>query len=400
LLIIVGLLIWRIISLGLAEHYIRQGGLPAITQALSWYPDEPVALFEQGRLLAEQDSSTAETLLIKSIQADPTHARAYIALAGLREKQGLTQQASDLIAIASNLAPQRVPVQLAAAAFRLRQGYLEQALNHWTVALALRPSIRQALYPLLLHLLTDPEARPSLTKLLSEIPSWWGSFFIYAADKAETLDTVRALYRLMRNYDQPLDSEQRRRYITRLQREQQWLEAYFVWLNHLDTEQRKALGNIYNGGFELPLSNEDFGWRTSPIRGVWVDTAKTVGSQGEKALRVVFQDKPAGFQHLYQRLALSPGRYRLQGLLKLDSLRAKHGIQWQLKCQPDPTLLENSDRFLGTAPWQPFFFDFDVPAIGCPGQELRLVLTGRSQQDLTAQGTAWFDAISIVRKGR
>jgi tetratricopeptide (TPR) repeat protein len=400
LVIVAGLLTWRIMALGLAEHYIRQGGPPAITQALSWDPDDPAALLEQGRLLAEQESPTAETLLINSVQEDPTNAQAYIALADWWEKQGMTRQASDLITVAANLAPQRVPIQLAAAAFRLRQGQLEQALSHWNVALALRPSVRQTLYPVLLQLLTEPQARPALFTVFNEIPSWWGSFFIYAANKAEALDTVRLLYRLMRTHDQPLDSEQRRHYIARLQREQHWLEAYFVWLNHLDTQQRKVLGNVFNGGFELPLSDEDFAWRTPSVQGVGVDTATTAGSQGDKALRIVFQGKPVRFRHLYQRLALSAGRYRLQGLLKLDSLRATHGIQWQLQCQPNPIVLGTSERFLGTAPWQPFFFDFDVPVEDCPSQELRLVLMGRSSQDFTAQGTAWFDAISIIRKGR
>ncbi|MEZ5582113.1 MAG: hypothetical protein R3F37_04400 [Candidatus Competibacteraceae bacterium] len=139
---------------------------------------------------------------------------------------------------------------------------------------------------------------------------------------------------------------------------------------------------MYNGGFELPLSDEDFGWRTPRVRGVLVGTATTAGTQGEKALRIVFQDKPVRFQHLYQRLALSSGRYRLQGLLKLDSLRATHGIQWQLQCQPKPKVLGTSERFLGTTQWHPFSFEFDVPKTNCPGQELRLVLIGRSQQIL------------------
>jgi len=398
-LLIAGLLSWRITTLGFADHYALQDGPDDIDRALSWFPDNPTALFEKGLRLSEQGEPSAKTLLVDSIQVNPTNARAYISLAEIWERQGLLQQSSDLFSLADQLAPRRVPVQLAVASYQLRQGQLEQTLRHLNVVLTLRRRLRQSLYPFLLHLLEDPQARSALSTLLGEAPNWWGNFFIHTVNKAEKLDTVRTLYRLMRTHDQPLDISQRRRYVARLQREQQWLEAYFVWLNHLDTKQRKALGNVYNGNFELPLSDEDFGWRTPSVRGTQVDTAVTDGAQG-KSLRIIFRDEPVRFRHLYQKLALSPGRYRLQGLLKLDSLQTKQGIQWQLKCHPKRLVLGTSEQFLGLVPWQPFFFDFEVPATGCLGQELRLESTGHFTEEFRVRGKAWFDAMSIIRKGQ
>jgi tetratricopeptide (TPR) repeat protein len=396
-LLIAGFLSWRIITLGFADHYALQDGSDDIDRALSWYPDKPAALFEKGLRLSEQGDPNAETLLINSIRMNPTNARTYIGLAEIWEKQGLLQQASDLFSLADQLAPRRVPVQLAVASYKLRQGQLDQTLHHLNIVLTLRRRLRQSVYPFLLHLLEDPQARSALSSLLEEAPNWWGDFFIHTVNKAEKLDTVRTLYRLIRAHNQSIDISQRRRYVTRLQREQQWLEAYFVWLNHLDTKQREALGNVYNGNFELPLSDEDFGWRTPSVKGAWVDTSTTDGAQG-RSLRIMFRDEPERFRHLYQRLALSPGRYRLQGLLKLDSLQTKQGIQWQLKCHPKRLVLGSSERFLGLVPWQPFFFDFEVPATGCLGQELRLESTGHFTEEFRVRGTAWFDAMSIIRK--
>ncbi|MEZ5582112.1 MAG: hypothetical protein R3F37_04395 [Candidatus Competibacteraceae bacterium] len=242
LVIVIALLVWRIMALGLSEHYARKSDSIAIAKALSWHPDNPTALFEQGRLFAEQDPAAAETLLVESISADPTHAQTYLVLANLWEKRGLLQQATHLITVADDLAPERVPVQLAVAAFWLHQGQLEQALEHWNIVLGLRPAVRKSLYPFLLEVLTKSEAQVALTRVLSESPSWWESFFSYVANNAKDLNTVRILYRLMRAQNQALNAEQRQHYINRLQREQQWLEAYFVWLNHLDAKQRKVLG--------------------------------------------------------------------------------------------------------------------------------------------------------------
>lgn len=399
LTIVACVLIWRMMTLGLAEHYSRRGGDQDIAKALSWAPDHAPALFQQARRLTKEKPTAAETLLIRSIAGDPTHAPAYAELAVLRAARHATREAAVLMNTASHLAPRRVPVQLTAGTFWLRQGHLDLALGHWDVALTLRPSLGNQLYPVLLTLLTDPRAASAFPGLLKEPPPWWPSFFAYAARQGENLDVLRWLYRWSRTNDRPLSSEERRAYIARLQKEGQWLEAYFVWLNSLDKPQSAVLGNLYNGGFELPLGDEDFNWRNPGVSGVMVGTAVTAGAQDSKALRIVFQDKDVAFQHLYQRLVLPPGRYQLRGLLKLDSLQATQGLQWQLKCQAmqGTALLGGSERFLGSAPWQAFAFDFAVPAGDCPAQELKLVLAGRLAQDFKAKGTAWFDAMSIRR---
>lgn len=398
--VIIVILIWRILTLGFAEHYSRYDDNDDIAKALSWDSAFPPALFKQSRWVEKQDPAKAEALLIKSIEGDPTNALAYAKLAEWVEARKRGGEAETLMNRASDLAPLQIPVQLAAGAFWMRQGRLDAALAHWDVVLARRSSLRSQLYPVLLALVSTPQAAAPFAHLLQDnIPSWWTSFFVYAVRSAPSLDEVRLLYRWRRVNQQPISREERRTVIERLEKEGQWLEAYFVWLNNLDKQQSGALGNLYNGSFELPLSNEDFDWRTPGVRGVQVGTAVTAGAEGEKAVRLEFQDTPVRFQHLYQHLALSSGHYQLQGFLKLDSLQAKQGLQWQLKCLQAKSgiLLGNSERFMGSTSWQPFSFDFEVPATECPAQELKLVLVGRFPDDFKVKGTAWFDAMSIRR---
>lgn len=392
LLVALGILAWRIIVLGLAEHYAGRGNLAS---ALVWYPSHPQALFLQARLLAEADAQKAEKLLAKAAWENPTDGRVFMALARNREQAGELQSAEELAILAGRLAPMRGEVQLAAAGFWLRRGQFEQAFRNLSTALEVRPGIRGELYPFLLDLAEDPRTRAAFGVFLKEPPSWWEGFFRYAAANAEELDTLRSLYH--RNGYRP-SLDERDSFLARLQREDRWLEMYFVWLNSLDAQQLAALGNVYDGSFELGLSEQGLGWRVQPVRGVSVETVPTYGARGSRALHLVFEGKRSPFRHLYQYLFLEPGRYRLTGLVKLDNLRAARGVQWTVRClSGEGALLGASNRFLGAADWQAFDTEFAVPAEACPAQELRLELAGRHASDFEAEGEVWFDNLAIRR---
>ena len=215
------------------------------------------------------------------------------------------------------------------------------------------------------------------------------------AANATDLDTVRGLYSLRQEKGGSPGAKERRAFISRLEREGKWLEAYFVWLNSLDRTLLAHLGNLYNGDFELPLSDEGFAWRSHKLHGVLVDAAPTYGTHGGKALHVEFRDQRLRFHHFHQYLLLPRGRYRLRGIARPDSLEADDGVQWVVQCPtgtPEP--LGATERFLGSDQWRQFSLDFQVPG-DCPVQDLRLASAGRMAGRLS--GTVWFDALTIER---
>jgi tetratricopeptide (TPR) repeat protein len=390
---------------GLAEHYARQQDPQAVASALAWLPKHPEALFEQARLTAETDPATAAQWLRQSAQANPTDGRVYMALAALQEQQGNVHEAKGLVTSASQLAPMRSVVQLEAGAFWLRQGNLFQALQHWNTVLNLGSSrYQQTLYPILLNLAENPKNRSAFQQLANESPRWWTGFFKYTAKHSNHLAAVASLYRLgqpMQSNDPDVEeqhNQEQQAYLNRLQQEGRWLAAYLAWIDGLDAQQLDALGNIYNGDFELPLADADFGWRVPRLHGVEVATASTPEAKGNYALRIVFQGRRARFRHVYQHLLLDPGHYQLQGLLRLDNFRTERGVQWTLTCKTGTRItLGASERFLGRAAWQPFSADFQVPATDCGVQELRLALAGRFGQEFEAEGMVWFDNLRIKR---
>jgi hypothetical protein len=387
-------LVWRILVLGIADYYASSNP----EQALAWDKYNPQALRKQGAhlLLTEQDPKQTEYLLQEAIRQNPSDARAYALLALLREKAGEGEAAQRLMERASALGPRLWPVQLEAAAFWLRQHQLKRAVQSWDVALQMHRRLSTELFPVLLKIAERPGFHQVLFPIAGNSPAWWPSFFAYAAANAVQLETVRALYEAKEGIA-PSDQE-RRAFLSRLQKEGQWIEAYYAWLDALDESALQALGNVFNGDFERPLSNEGFGWHFSQPRGIEIDAVPTYGAEGDQALRVVFSGQRVRFRHLYQPLLLSPGTYQLIGNARLDNLETALGLQWAVYClAPAQQQLATSERFLGASFWHRFDFSFEVPEEACTVQLLRLELLGRAPADFEARGVAWFDSLAIER---
>jgi hypothetical protein len=334
-------------------------------------------------------------LLHRLIWKNPTDGRAYVFLAGLWETLD-PNKAAEWMILGERIEPMRVTTRLTAAAFWTRHKQLEKAIDGWSTALELRPEIRKEFYPLLLQLADDPQTRPAFQTLLTAPPSWWSHFFDYAARSTQHLDTLRTLYGWRQLKTDESNASERRAFIKRLERENRWQEAYFVWINSLNQQQLDALGNIYNGSFELPLSDEGFGWRIFDRPGISITTGYTYGINGGKALHVIFSGKRIFFRHIFQYLFLTPGHYQLQGLVRPERLRLARGLQWKLRCLNQTPVLAVSERFIGSGQWRSFNSDFQIPEKDCRIQQLRLEMM--NEEAFAAQGEIWFDDLRIKRQ--
>ena len=151
------------------------------------------------------------------------------------------------------------------------------------------------------------------------------------------------------------------------------------------------MGYVFNGEFELPLSNSGFDWRI-PVQDAAVVTAEPgEGIAGKRGLNVTFVNQRYAGPPVYQYLLLAPGRYRLQGRARSD-LVAWLGMQWGLYCHeriraPETTACAHRavrrDRRVGGN----FGADFEVPA-NCPAQILRLELAN-PKQGANVPGPTW-----------
>jgi hypothetical protein len=397
LLLVAGILAWRVLVNGLANHYAAEGTPEAAAGALRWRGNQPTALYQQGLASSEHDAVAAEKVLQAAAWANPTDALVYLTLAEIRDRAGLLEEAVRLATIADRLGPLRSPALARSAVFWLRRDRLDLALARWRMLLRTRSGTAAQLFPLLLGLAENPVTQPLLQPFLADPPEWWDRFFAHAVATATRAETVVFLYQ---NRDRrgalPADTEQRI-YLDRLWKENRWLEAYLAWLNGLDERQTRVLGNVYNGGFEAPVTNLGFDWRISSPRGAVAETVETYGARGDKALHVSFNGERVRFQHVSQYLFLDAGRYRLQGRGRPDGLKAERGLRWRVRCVGANPFLAESEPFLGSDEWRNFTVDFTIPARECPAQLLRLELDGRVELDFEARGDAWFDDLTIAR---
>ncbi|MEY6431478.1 hypothetical protein ABC977_03545 [Thioalkalicoccus limnaeus] len=401
-LLLLGLLLgWMMLEKAVTDHAaIREAQKRGDTTALAypWALHHAPTNFNQVMAELPDDPVAARRRLEEVYRQNPVNPRPLLALARFAQADGDLDLADALVRQAIRLAPASPAIRNEAAVYWATRGDLARAVRHWSLAVEADPARRQAVFAVLLTLLEEPETRYAIRPLALDPPPWWEAFFAQVARRAISVETVRALYGLRREaLRMPPSSAEREAYVARLQRDGLIAEAYLVWVNGLTESQRRHLGLLFDGGFELEPTQSGFGWQTPRSARVEVRFAPTYGVEGARALQLRFRQREQAYRHLYQTLFLDPGYYRVSGQVRLDSLTTIGGLRWQLDCvQPSRTRLGESERFLGSGDWRTFSFELAVPD-GCGLQEIRLVSTGRRPFEHRLDGDVWFDGMSLRR---
>ena len=397
--LLAAVVVWRVIATQVPDLLALRGGDDAAAEALRWNPEHAPSLYARA-LQALRDGKPDDALrwLDAAVRSNPADGRSYALIAQLRETAGDLPGAEAAMRAATDAAPRRTDVQEDAGAFWVRRGNIERALQHFDVALAFAGESRARLFPVLLNIADADQLRPAFGPLLARPVRWWPEFFGYASSNAARIDTVRALHAMQVDGPNELTPDALRAYLRRLQREGLWLESYIAWLNSLGRGPLGTVGNLFNGSFELPMSNLGFDWIVDSTPQVQLTVASTYGATGGKALRVSFAGPRVQYRHLRQHLLLGPGPYMVQGRARPDGLQTPYGLQWAIYCLDGKEPLATSERFVGSDQWRRFSFNFTVPERDCPVQVMQLELAGRVALDFEAKGAVWFDDLSIDQR--
>ena len=357
-----------------------------------------------GRAMTTAGSASPEERWRAQLARNPTDFVALLALARVREESGDVAGARAAIGEATRLAPVDRPTLIEAAAFHMRAGEELESLTILRRVADLHPDARATVWPVFAAALDSGRRDDFFAGIARDDPDWWPSFFDHACRSASSADALQRLF-TVRAVAGKVRADERRCLIGRLQREGRWTNAYQAWLNSLPPSGRQRVGYVYNGDFELPISNLGFDWTLPPQDGVVVDVRPAAGAAGRGALRIELLDKRWSGPPVQQTLMLFPGRYRFEGRGRADRLDTWLGVQWGLYCLPDggatPRQLARSGRFLGSSDWTGWGVDFAVPK-DCPVQLLRLELANPREDAGTPgnvaarlTGTAWFDDFLI-----
>ena len=398
LVFVAGLVAWRILSAGLASHHTATSGgdqRPDPEAALAWDAGKTNALIELARGQASQEPETAASTLRLALKGDPTNPEALMLLASLEPD---ATRSDALVAAALRVSPSNPEILKQAGVHWMKRGELPRAVESFSRAMIADPDQAKQLNTVFIKLLEAPQTRDLVIPLAKDPPPWWDRFFREAAKNAD-LETVRGLFAMRKAESSvPLSDIEREIYVERLQRDRQYTEAYLTWVNGLDEVRRQTLGLLNNGSFEVEPSNRGYDWRLGNNRNLVAETAETYGTEGKRALHLVFRGFDARFGHVSQDLFLDPGTYRLSGRARPDGLKSSGGLQWRVLCKTsdESSVLAESERFLGNSQWEDFTLDFTVPP-ECEQPILRLVGAIRSPLDQRLEGSIWFDGLSIRR---
>lgn len=401
-ILVVLLAAWRIVVIGVSEHYARnaeEGDLSAIDKALSWNGGHPRALFFKARQLMTDNPVEAERLLRISLQGNPADGQPAVLLAELLLRRGKVEDADALIEKAVWLMPASPWVRLGAGEYWLKRQKDHLVIENWSAALTTNPALSAKLFPVLLTLAENEKSRPLFSSLVETPPNWWEGFISFLAEKARDHETLVAVMNMRKATNTPLTEKEREHLVRRLERDRQWPLAYLEWASGLSGTERQHLGSVYNGGFELEPENRGFDWYLPNMKGVIVSRARDRDAVGEKVLKLEFTGQEMSFAHLYQLLYLPAGKYIFNARVRVDGLATRGGLHWSLRCADNPEhLLGESERMLGASEWRTIGFNLEVPDESeCLAQVLRLESTGKHLYDHKLQGTILFDQIEIRR---
>lgn len=382
-----------ILRIGMADRLAAQSPQAALT----WWPQHELALaaLAQQQVAAEPERAAATAR--QCLDANMLAGAGYRALAQLAMARGDEAAAATMFRNAARRAPRDRVAHAWLVNHEALHGNFSVAIAHLDELLRMAPGLLPDLSPALASFAALPAARSALLHHFGQHATpWRASFLGWFAQQPESAPLLSAVFAPLRAAPQPLLGHERGAWVDRLLRDGRVGEAYFVWIDGLAPEQRRHLGNVYDGGFELPDSGGSFGWTLGRVPGASIHRSGASGAEGERALIVEFHDRRVPFAHVQQRLALAPGPYRLVGRVRVDGLRNERGLYWILSCNAGKRLAETA-RFTGTSPWRDFEAAFEVPAADCQGQLLQLRLAARIAPEQMIGGRILFDALSIRR---
>jgi hypothetical protein len=175
--------------------------------------------------------------------------------------------------------------------------------------------------------------------------------------------------------------------------------AYYVWLETLSPDELKSVSLVYDGAFNHPVRGLFFDWTFKPAEGYAHRIFPRNTASMDKTLQIDFLDFKGAFKHLSQRVRLTPGRYRLSGEVKSESLQTPQGLAFQVYCltPSGERALDQTAALPQAAQWIVFEKAITIPEVECPDQILRLQSLSGKEAGTILRGQLALDNISIQR---
>lgn len=387
-------LAWRVLSLGIADHFAETNP----QRALFWRAGHPLANLRMAeQLVAVERWTDAEKHAKAALASNRLDGRAYRVLAQVELARGRLGQARELYQKAVRWAPRDLQSHLWLFQNALRRRDAVAAIRHMDALFRLRPSLLAEMRLQAEIMAVNPATRAELANLLLQAPPWRAAYINGLGKSGLATDALAPLFELLGTRAEFRPGEINP-WLDRLRKEQRFEQAYLTWANLLPESQRKKLGNVFDGGFELAPEDHSgpFSWRSGSPNGSLVLWTETRGTVGESSYSVQFEGGRTPFADLSQTLVLPPGDWLLQWRAKAENLDSPRGLVWRIQCLPaGRNNLADSAAMSGSFDWREHELAFTVPP-ECRGQTMTLMIPARIPSETQISGSLWLDEVRIL----
>jgi hypothetical protein len=311
---------------------------------------------------------------------------------------GQAKRGQELMTAAADSAMRDSIAQANALPVMLEKGDFVRAVKSLDALLRTNPQSGETLYPVVSQLAEQSQSRQQVINVLTTTPPWRLAFLEWLAGKGGRPQTAHDILSGLKATDAPPTGWEVLSLLRHFLSAKDYETAYFMWLDMLSEEKIRKAGNIFDGGFSLPLAPPwlYFSWTATPSASVNINSVPRSTGSTDNVLRIDFVNNRDKVAPMQQFLRLSPGSYVYSGEMRTDNLRAEAPLGWQLYCLEGD---RGQISFIETKPklptWDRFETRFEVPQ-GCATQLLTLRISSSATLDQKISGSVFYDNLAIV----
>lgn len=328
------------------------------------------------------DLDRARKLALGALARDPTNAAAARVAALAIAAAGDAVGANRLMHYSEQQSRRDLPTQLWLIENEVNRDNIAGALQHYNRALSTSSNAADLLLPILIQASQTVDVAGPLSEIVKTRPPWWQAFLDRAIDEGTNADSVILIaQKLNLDIDSPTDYGLANKLVGKLATDRKYKQALFAYNM---TSKYKTTDLVRNGGFGSDQSLLPFDW--------WYNNESDLNAsrqfdEGNNARMVFGSSGGRGGDVARQLLVLSPGRYRIEGIVSNTGADSATLPSVAVVCDGWEVISKNLLPTADTAP-RPFSYVFVVPDAKCDGQWLKIVAASGGNTEVSIDALA------------